>query len=156
MPASSEQLSHTSSQRPDDATRLGSTQTQERNLILRALPLDEYARLLPHLEPCRIEVLQILVDAAEPVHHVYFPENAIASAARRTGEAGLIEAGTVGREGMAGLAVILGESWSPAVWCRVSSGRKSSGVIAINVAVERRYPAGRRVAVADNVADNCR
>jgi CRP-like cAMP-binding protein len=115
MPASSEQPSHTPSQRPADATRLESTQTQERNLILRALPRDEYSRLLPHLEPCRIEALQILVDAGEPVQHVYFPESAIVSAARRTGDAGLIEAGTIGREGMAGLAVILGESWSPAV-----------------------------------------
>ena len=115
MSASSEQQPRTPSQRPNDAIRLESTQRQERNLILRALPLDEYSRLQPHLEPVAIEVPRILVDAGEPVRHVYFPENAIVSAARRTGDAGLIEAGTIGREGMAGFAVTLGESWSPAV-----------------------------------------
>jgi CRP-like cAMP-binding protein len=115
MTASSEQPSHTPSSRPDGATHVESTQAKERNLILRALPLNEYSRLLPHLEPCRVEALEILVDAGEPVQYVYFPESAIVSAARRTGDAGLVEAGTIGREGMAGLAVVLGESWSPAV-----------------------------------------
>lgn len=115
MPASPELPSHTPSQRPQEAARLDSAQDRERNRILRALPLDEYSHLLPHLEPCRVDALQILVDAGEPVQHVYFPETAIVSVARRTGDGGLIEAGTVGREGMAGLAVILGESWSPAV-----------------------------------------
>lgn len=115
MSASSEQPSHAPSQRLDDATHLQNAQNHERNLILRTLPLDEYSRLLPHLEPCRIEALEVLVDAGELVHHVYFPESAIISAARRAGDAGLIEAGTVGREGMAGLAVVLGEAWSPMV-----------------------------------------
>lgn len=115
MPDSLEQPSQTPSRHADAATRTESRQAHERNLILRGLPPDEYSRLLPHLEPCRIKALQILVDAGEVVQHVYFPETAIISAARRTGDAGLMEAGTVGREGMAGLAVILGESWSPAV-----------------------------------------
>ncbi|MDQ3995595.1 MAG: Crp/Fnr family transcriptional regulator [Gemmatimonadota bacterium] len=96
-------------------SNLESTQGRERNLILRGLPPDEYARLRPHLEAYKVDALQILVDAGEPVQHVYFPENAIVSVARRTGDGSLVEAGTVGREGMAGLAVILGESWSPAV-----------------------------------------
>jgi CRP-like cAMP-binding protein len=115
MPASSEQPSHDPSQRPNDLSNLEGMQVRERNLILRTLPLDEYERLRPHLEPCRVDTLQILVEAGQKVEYVYFPENAIVSAARRTGDGGLIEAGTVGREGMAGLAVILGESWSPAV-----------------------------------------
>jgi hypothetical protein len=115
MPASSEQPSHDPSPRANDLSNLESMQRREHNLILRALPLDEYARLLPHLEPCRVNALQILVDAGEAVQHLYFPESAIVSAARRTGDGGLIEAGTVGREGVAGFEVILGESWSPAV-----------------------------------------
>jgi CRP-like cAMP-binding protein len=79
------------------------------------LPPDEYARVAPNLEAFKVETLQVLADVGEPLQHVYFPEAAIVSVARRMQDGSLIEAGTVGREGMAGLAVVLGESWSPAV-----------------------------------------
>ncbi|MFN2566003.1 MAG: Crp/Fnr family transcriptional regulator [Gemmatimonadaceae bacterium] len=88
---------------------------RERNLILRALPLEEYARLRPQLERCSVESLEVLVHAGGALEYVYFPESAIVSVTRRMGDGSLVESGTVGCEGMAGLAVLFGEPWSPAV-----------------------------------------
>jgi CRP-like cAMP-binding protein len=87
--------------------------TELRNRLLRALPPQELARLRPYLEPVSIAALQELVEADGPLTHAYFPETAVISAVRRTRDGAAIEAGTVGREGMVGLAVLLGDPWSP-------------------------------------------
>jgi CRP-like cAMP-binding protein len=80
------------------------TELEPRNRVLRALPPDEYARLLPHLEPC----------AVAPLRHVYFPDTAIISVLRRTRDGTLIEAYAVGRDGVVGIPSLLGDPGSPA------------------------------------------
>jgi CRP-like cAMP-binding protein len=115
MPASPHQESN--APRPDADVTSDSLEprSRERNLILRALPVEEYSRLRPELEPCTVEALQVLVPAGGTLDYVYFPESAIVSVARAMRDGGVIEAGTIGCEGMAGLSVLFGESWSPAV-----------------------------------------
>ena len=77
------------------------------NYLLRALPAGELARLAPHLERRTFELFDTLAEADAHLEHVYFPEDAIISVVRpANGE--LVEAGTVGREGMAGFAVLFG------------------------------------------------
>jgi CRP-like cAMP-binding protein len=90
------------------------TGAEPRNEVLRALPPDEYARLLPHLEPCAVAPLDVLADAERPLGHVYFPETAIVSVLRRTRDGTLIEAYAVGRDGVVGLPSLLGDPGSPA------------------------------------------
>jgi CRP-like cAMP-binding protein len=85
-----------------------------RNRLLRALPSDEHARLLPLLESVRVGTLEVLAEAGAPLTHTYFPETAIVSVVRRLRDGTSIEAGTVGCEGMAGLSVLLGDDWTPA------------------------------------------
>jgi CRP-like cAMP-binding protein len=85
-----------------------------RNRLLRAIPAEEYARLLPHLEPIALEPMQYLADIGAPVTHAYFPENGIISLLSRLADGTLIENGTVGSEGMAGIPLVLGVDWTPA------------------------------------------
>ena len=85
-----------------------------RNEVLRALPADEYARLLPHLEPSAVATLDVLADAERPLAHAYFPETALISVLRRMRDGTLIEAYAVGRDGMIGIPPLLGDPGSPA------------------------------------------
>lgn len=85
---------------PDSATAVS-------NRLLRALPPDELARLAPHLERRTFELFDVLAEAGSDLELVYFPEDAIVSVVRpANGE--LVEAGTVGREGMVGFGAVLG------------------------------------------------
>ena len=86
-----------------------------RNRLLLALPADELELLRTHLEPCQLEPLQLLVDGNAPITHVYFPDSGIISVLSRLDDGTLIENGTVGYEGMAGLPLVLGVDWTPSV-----------------------------------------
>lgn len=80
-----------------------------RNHLLAVLVPDDLSRLRPHLEPAALSLGKAATEPGRPVAHVLFPEAgivsllAVASDKRRR-----IEAGMVGREGMVGLAVVLG------------------------------------------------
>lgn len=87
-------------------------QQGERNHLLRILPADEYARLSPALEPFPVKVMELYADAGDPVRYVIFPGSAVISLVRRTKEGALIENGTIGREGMAGLEIVQGVDWA--------------------------------------------
>ena len=80
----------------------------EQNALLRALPADEYARLLPHLEPVELGHAQVLWRADAPIHAVYFPRTAVASLLTPLADEKPVEAATVGREGFVGTPVVLG------------------------------------------------
>ena len=92
---------------PGDAAPSTTTPTT-RNRLLRAIPPDERARLLPHLEPIALEALEPLADIGDPIRHVYFPETGIISLLSRAADGTLVENGTVGDEGMAGFPLVLG------------------------------------------------
>ena len=98
--------------RPLPTTQEPRTQATEINWLLRAIPADEYARLLPHLERVTLEVLEVLAEPGGKLRHVYFPEASIISVVRPV-DGSMVEAGTIGCEGMAGLAAFLGATWSP-------------------------------------------
>ena len=91
---------------------LPDSQDAHRNAVLRSLPAHEYARVRPHLEQLEYDTLDLLVEAGETFRFVYFPETSVVSIVRRMRDGALIEAGTVGREGMAGLGALLGSDWS--------------------------------------------
>ena len=78
-------------------------QSGEVNRILRALPPEEYAWVAERLDTVDIALDDVLAEPERPWQHVYFPETAIASVVNELESGGIIEAGTIGREGMAGL-----------------------------------------------------
>jgi CRP-like cAMP-binding protein len=93
----------------------GDALTDERNRLLRALPAEEYERLLPHLEPFELQPMQILAAAGEPIRHAYFPQKGIVSVLRVMRDGTMIEVGTIGNEGMAGLSGLIDEDPTPSV-----------------------------------------
>jgi cAMP-binding proteins - catabolite gene activator and regulatory subunit of cAMP-dependent protein kinases len=87
------------------------TETAVSNRLLGALPPDELARVVSHAERRTYDLFDVLVEADSHLDFAYFPEDAIISVVRpANGE--LVEAGTVGREGMAGFAVLFGTTFS--------------------------------------------
>jgi len=65
------------------------------------------AWLAARLEPATLDIGQVIGAAGEPFLHVYFPETAVFSVIARMADGAAVEVGTVGNEGMAGVAVFL-------------------------------------------------
>lgn len=78
------------------------------NKLLAALPDEDYQRLLPDLELVEIPIKQVLYEPEEPIKHVYFVNQGIASIVYTTEDGSTVEVGMVGNEGMVGIPVFLG------------------------------------------------
>ncbi len=84
-----------------------------RNLLLRAMSPDDFARLKAHLEPVTLSLKQVLVEANQPIEHVYFIEEGLASVVAISPDNERLEVGHIGREGMTGEPVILSVNQTP-------------------------------------------
>ena len=88
-----------------------------KNRLLAALAADVYRRLLPNLETVPIRPRMILHKAGEPIRHVVFPNGGVCSITTLMPNGTMVEAATVGDEGMLGIesffnddAIAAGES----------------------------------------------
>lgn len=89
----------------------------EANSLLRAIPGDEYARLVAEATTVQLRIRQDLIEVEEPIRHVWFPQSGMLSIVNdMQDEAASIEVGVIGREGMAGLPLVHGVESQP---CRV-------------------------------------
>jgi CRP-like cAMP-binding protein len=86
---------------------------QIRNQILASLSPDEYERLSPHFNHVELPPGQVLIASEEPIQYVYFPNDALISLVTQLMDGNTVEAAVAGREGMAGLPVILGADSTP-------------------------------------------
>jgi CRP-like cAMP-binding protein len=77
-----------------------------RNRLLGALREDELDELLPLLESVPLADGMAIYEPNEPITHVYFPISGVVSMVSEMRE-GTVEVGTVGREGMTGLPLVL-------------------------------------------------
>jgi len=77
------------------------------NRLLRALPPDELGRMLPDLVHTRLESGHVLSEPNEIAGRVYFPAGCVVSVVNEMGPSEAAEVGTIGLEGMAGLAAFL-------------------------------------------------
>lgn len=82
------------------------------NQLLRSLSKADRALLDPGLESVELKLRHIVEKAHTPIAHVYFPDSGIVSVVVSLGK-DQVEAGIVGREGMTGTAVALGNHRSP-------------------------------------------
>ena len=82
------------------------------NRLLAALPPDHFALIEPKLKRVPLDLNSVLIEAHQPIRHVFFPENGIVSTIANTDE-GSIEVGLVGREGFVGVPIILGTDQTP-------------------------------------------
>lgn len=86
------------------------TQTSTENSLLAALPREEYERLAPHLGEVSLTLRQVLFSPGDEITHAYFPTDSIVSLLTDLSDGSGMEVGLVGREGLAGVSVILGGS----------------------------------------------
>jgi CRP-like cAMP-binding protein len=84
-----------------------------RNRLLRAMSPDDFSHLKPHLEPVILSVKDVLVEANQPIVHVYFMEEGLASVVAISPDNERLEVGHIGREGMTGEPVILTVDQTP-------------------------------------------
>jgi CRP-like cAMP-binding protein len=82
------------------------------NQLLLSLGRADYALLTPGLAPVELEVRRVMETANRAIAHVYFPDSGIISVVVSQNK-DQVEAGIVGREGMTGTAVVLGNHRSP-------------------------------------------
>jgi len=73
----------------------------------------DLALLQPHLQPVALELLKDMERPNRRVETVYFMETGIASVVAVQSDETQVEVGLIGREGMSGIAVVLGGDQSP-------------------------------------------
>lgn len=83
------------------------------NRLLGALPAGEFDALGPRLEIIYLDALEIIAGPGEPLPHAYFPLDGIISLVAIDADGAIVEVGTIGCDGMAGLPAVLGLSGSP-------------------------------------------
>lgn len=91
------------------------------NKLVTALPGEDFARLLPHLEPVSLSRGEDLDGHLEGIHYVYFPETAVISHLCFMKDGSMTATTVIGREGLVGLSTILG-ALSPSYYKKVIIG----------------------------------
>src|SRR5438552_1993212 len=94
--------------RPPSSMKSRPPPTESQNLLLAALPPEDYQRLAPALDIVPLKLKDILHKPGEPLQHVYFPGGGgFCSLLTVLQDGGMIEVATIGREGMVGVSAVL-------------------------------------------------
>lgn len=86
----------------------------EKNRLLCAIPLHERQRLLLKCDTVVTQLDDVLFEACQPIHYIYFPLSGFISLVCYSSDQRSIELGLIGHEGMLGATVILGVTTAPA------------------------------------------
>jgi CRP-like cAMP-binding protein len=98
--------------------------TPLQNQLLAALPAADYERIAPHLRLQSTALGAMLHEHGRRIDDVYFPNGGVFSITTRMRDGALVEVATVGREGMLGVGVFLGDrSGSGPTMQQVPDGR---------------------------------
>lgn len=81
-----------------------------KNRLLAALPVKDFRRLRPHLHTVPIRAKQVLHRPGTRIRAVYFLNGGVASIVTKLSDGTMVEAATVGDEGMLGLEAFLGDA----------------------------------------------
>ena len=82
------------------------------NSLLAAVPRKEYRRLFAGLEPVTLTFGKVLYEPGKTIRHVYFPGASLVSLLALADGHLPLEVGLIGREGMVGIALVLGHKVS--------------------------------------------
>lgn len=83
------------------------------NKVLSALTENDLGLLRPDLKPIDLPLRKRLETPQRPIEHIYFPESGFVSVVADGAPDQHVEVGLIGREGMTGLAVVLGADRTP-------------------------------------------
>ena len=89
--------------------------TDNANLLLAALPGDEYKRILPSLDLVPLKLKTLLHRPGDPIEHVYFPGGGFCSVLTVLKDGGMVEVATIGREGVVGASAALDGNPVPSI-----------------------------------------
>jgi CRP-like cAMP-binding protein len=82
-------------------------QATRTNKLLNKLPETTFSRLQPFMKLVDLPLKTVLVEPLEETSHVYFIESGLASVTANSPDGEVIEVGHIGREGMAGIHIVL-------------------------------------------------
>jgi CRP-like cAMP-binding protein len=94
-------------------TAISRTKSSITNRILSRLTPRDYDLVAPHLRILELPLRKRLEIPGRLIEHVYFPESGFASVVANGTGVERVEVGLIGREGMTGLAVVLGANQTP-------------------------------------------
>ena len=83
------------------------------NILLASLSNSDFDLLAPHLESVTLGLRKMLEKPKQKIDEVYFPETGFASVVAVQHGGKEVEVGLIGREGMTGLPIVLGNHRSP-------------------------------------------
>jgi CRP-like cAMP-binding protein len=84
-----------------------------RNKLLSSLSKSDFNLLEPHLEPVTLSVRRVLEKPNSRITAAYFPESGFASVVAQQANGKEVEVGLIGREGMTGMPIVLGNHRTP-------------------------------------------
>lgn len=87
--------------------------TPRQNHLLSALPIAEYERLLPHLEPVEMPLGEVIYEPGGELRYVYFPANCIVSLLYVMENGASAEIAVIGNDGIIGVALFMGGGSMP-------------------------------------------
>jgi CRP-like cAMP-binding protein len=93
------------------------------NKLLASLSTNDFDLLEPHLEPVTLGMRKSLEKPNKRIDAVYFPESGFASVVATQSSGKQVEVGLIGREGMTGLPIVLGNHRSPHATYIQASGK---------------------------------
>jgi CRP-like cAMP-binding protein len=86
---------------------------QSSNQILDALPSEERARLLPHLQLVELTLGMSLYESGDAQRHIFFPTDSIVSLLYVLADGASAEIAVVGNEGVIGVSLFMGGETTP-------------------------------------------
>ena len=81
---------------------------KEQNWLFKSLPLAEWERLLPYVQPFDMPLGLVLSESGDKMNYVYFPTTAIVSLLYGLENGSSAEIAVVGNEGCVGVAIFMG------------------------------------------------
>jgi CRP-like cAMP-binding protein len=95
------------------ATAALKTPVRNANGLLAALPLADYQRVAPGLEPVVLRLGDMLYEPGEPQRHAYFPTTSVVSLHYVMESGASAETAAVGNEGVVGVSLFMGGGTVP-------------------------------------------
>lgn len=114
-----------------------STSPPFQNVVLNSLSASDLKLIQPSLESDALPVRHLIETANKPIKRVYFLEDGLASVIA-TNRSHRLEVGLIGRDGMTGISVVLGQDTSPnETFIQVAGTGHSIPVQALRTAMDR-------------------
>jgi CRP-like cAMP-binding protein len=98
---------------PAERPPLRSVPEARQNRLLAALPERDWLQWRARLEPVDLPVGRVLYDAGSVPSHAYFPITAVVSLEYLTDSGGSAEIALIGREGVVGVSLFMGDGSTP-------------------------------------------